>query len=175
MKILQSHFLIRIFYFLYYFSFFHFTFNHTFYFFFLFFFFFFSSTRCPLSLPLVYSPFNPHSPSFIRTFQEPFLSPAPSLFFLFFFYLIPKLSLWQENFPFLPHSRTFQGAHIFVLLLIFVPNPVQMGQLASVHRLFFIAFTVMIWLILKLCLWACILVIWLCLSLEMFERKIVYC
>ena len=40
---------------------------------------------------------------------------------------------------------------------------------------FFFAFIVMIWLILKLCFWVCILVIWLCLSLEMFERKIVYC
>ena len=39
----------------------------------------------------------------------------------------------------------------------------------------FFAFSVMIWLILKLCFWVCILVIWLCLSLEIFERKIVYC
>ena len=31
----------------------------------------------------------------------------------------------------------------------------------------------MIWLILKLCFWVCILIIWLCLSLEMVERKIV--
>ena len=45
-----------------------------------------------------------------------------------------------------------------------------MGQMASV---FFFFFFVMIWLILKLCFWVCILIIWLCLSLEMFERKIV--
>ena len=38
---------------------------------------------------------------------------------------------------------------------------------------FFFFFIVMIWLILKLCFWVCILIIWLCLSLEMVERKIV--
>ena len=47
--------------------------------------------------------------------------------------------------------------------------------LSVVYFFFFFAFIVMIWLILKLCYWVCILVIWLCLSLEMFERKIVYC
>ena len=62
-----------------------------FYFFFFFFSFFFSSTRCPLSLPLFYSPFLPHSPSFIRTFQELFLSPAPFLLFFFFFFT------WFQN------------------------------------------------------------------------------
>ena len=141
-KILQQHFSIRIFYFLYYFSFFHFTFNHTFYFFF-FFFFFFSSTRCPLSLPLFYSSFLPHSPSFIRTFQELFLSLAPLS--LFFFLLDSKTLSVIRKFSFPPSFKNILGSsHLRVVAHL---RLVQMGQLASVLCLFFFfffAFIVMI-------------------------------
>ena len=96
-----------------------------------------------------------------RTFQHS----QPLFFFFFFFFL--QLSLFVFLF-FLLDSRTV------------VPNAVQMGQMASVFYLlsflfffFFFFFIVMIWLILKLCFWVCILIIWLCLSLEMVERKIV--
>ena len=163
------------FYFLYYFFFFHFTFTHTklptirlv-----LFFFFFFSSTRSPLSLPLFLTLLFSLILLIHQNIPGGLLSPAPSLlffFFFFFFNLIPKLSPIRKRFHFLCHLRTFQGALIFVLLLIFVPNPVQMGQQASVLCLFFFfAFIVMIWLILKLCFWVCILVIWLCLRERLF-------
>ena len=55
------------------------------------------------------------------------------------------------------------------------PSPDGSAGFCPLSFFFFFTFIVMIWLILKLCYWVCILVIWLCLSLEMFERKIVYC
>ena len=113
---------------------------------FFFFSFFFSSTHYPLSLPpsfiFLFFLILPHSERSRSSILSFFLQLPLSFFF--FFYLIP-----YENFPFLPRSRTFhprsrtfQGALIFVLLLIFVPNPIQMGQLASVlcFFIFFIFF-----------------------------------
>ena len=45
--------------------------------------------------------------------------------------------------------------------LVFLPNAAQMGQMAYVFFfsfLFFFCFIVMIWLILRLCFWVCILI-----------------
>ena len=129
---------------------------------------------CPLSLPLFYSPFLPHSPSFIRTFQELFLSSAPSLCF---FLLDSKTLSVIRKFSFPPSFKNILGSSHLRVVAHLRPQPSPDGSagFCPLSFFFFFAFIVMIWLILKLCFWVCILVIWLCLSLEMFERKIVYC
>ena len=118
-------------------------------------------TRCPISIPSPLSfifLFLPHS----RTLQQ--LS-----FSLFFLQLSLSLSLslslftWFQN---IHPQRNPDGSSSsqsswpnLKSSLIFVPNVVQMGQMASVFCLFFFSFFVMIWLILKLCFWVCILII----------------
>ena len=95
-------------------------------------------------------------------------------FFLFFSSTHVVLSLSPPPLLF-SFSPSFKNILIALILssFIFVPKTVQMGQMASVFCLLLFSFIVMTWLILKLCFWVCILIIWLCLSLEMFERKIV--
>ena len=50
-------------------------------------------------------------------------------------------------------------------------SPTQSRWVRWLLSFFFFFKFFMIWLILKLCFWVCILIIWLYLSLEMFERK----
>ena len=106
------------------------------------FFFFFSSTRIALSL----SP--PPPLSFIFFFsliQEHSSSSHFFFFFLFFFNFSPALSF----FFFLEHSSPTQFRWVIFVpnqlaqpmpSLIFIPNAVQMGQVASVFCLFFFFF-----------------------------------
>ena len=130
---------------------------------FIYFSFFFSSTGCPLSLLLFYSPFLPHSPSFIRTFQELFLSPAPSLSLSLFLLDSKTLSVIRK-FSLSPSFKNIPGSSHLHAVAYLCPQPSLDGSdgfCLLLLLLFF--FLVMIWLILKLCFWVCILIIWLCL------------
>ena len=176
-KILQWHFSIRIFYFLYYFSFLHFTLSHTFHSFFLFFFLFFSSTHVSttISTPFFYYPFLPpseHSRGSILSF---FLRLSLFLSLSFFFFLLDSKTLSAiRKFSFSPSFKNIPGSSHLRAVAHFRPQPNPYGSaLFYLLSFFFFAFIVMIWLILKLCFWICILIIWLYLSLEMFEGKIV--
>ena len=115
--------------------------------------------------PFFYFLFLPH----LRTFQQLsfsllllLFSSSLALFFFFTWFqnIRPQRSLdrsssSQSSWPNLEPS------------LIFVPNAVRMGQMASVFFFFF----VMIWLILKLRFWVCILIIWLCLREKKKSRR----
>ena len=145
-----------IFYSLYYFSFLSFHFIHTFFF----------STLSP---PHTLSYLCPHPPSFSfsPSFKSQEHSSTLNLFFSFSFFFSPALSLCFPFFFYLIPEQSSQTQSRWVRWL-----------LSSIFCLFFsffffLFFIVMIWLILKLCFWVCILIIWLCLSLEMVERKIV--
>ena len=90
--------------------------------------FFFSSTHCPLSLPLFYSPFLPHSPSFIRTFQELFLSPAPTHFFFFFFLLDSKTLSVIRKFSFSSSFNNIPGSSHLRAVAHLRPQPSPDGS-----------------------------------------------
>ena len=102
------------------------------------------------------------------------------------FFLQLPLSLSLSLFCFLLDSKTLSVIRKFSFPLSFKnilgsshlrlqPSPDGSAGFCPLSFFFFFAYIVMIWLILKPCFWICILVIWLYLSLEMFERKIVYC
>ena len=126
MKILQQHFSIIIFYFLYYFSFLHFTLSHTFHSFFLFFFSCFSPphTCPPLSLPpsfiFLFSLILPHSER-SRELHSLFLSPVHSLSLSLL--LDPKTLSVIRKFSFSPSFKNIPGSSHLCAVAHLRPHP----------------------------------------------------
>ena len=130
------------------------------------------------SFTLLFSLILPHSS---KRSRSSFFLQLPLSFFFFNFLLDSKTLSVIRKFSFSPSFKNIPGSSHLRAVAHLRPQPSPDGLVGFCPLsffsffFFFFAFIVMIWLILKLCFWVCILVIWLCLSLEMFERKIVYC
>ena len=127
----------------------------------------------PASFIFLFSLILPHSEHSRSSILSFFLRLSLS----YVFFLLGSKTLSEiRKFSFSPSFKNIPGSSHLCAVAHLRPQPNPDGSalfcLLSFF-FFFFAFIVMIWLILKLCFWVCILIIWLCLSLEMFERKIV--